>query len=373
MENKPVTKEKGRYQVHFRGTECLNCGHPLKLSDRFCPNCSQANSTKKLSIKDFVDEFFANYFAYDSKLLRTLSALLLKPGRITRDYINGKRVSYTNPFRFLLSLAIVYFLILGLTGDFDQIDLKPNTADLADFDLKKTLDTIQYENENEKQRLLQLADSLPISNYIDFVSKKDSALKADPATYFSSLKDESKTFRILRKQDFFNTVIKNGSIRTYKDALEKYEFEDSRENQFAFTAGRSFAKISANPGDFLRTMISRLPFAVFFFLPFFTLFIWLVYIRKRFNYTDHLIFSFHNTSLLFILLIISYLVDTIFNSNSNWLFLSIFSVYLFQAMRKFYGQNVFKTIVKYLFLNAIFIILATVSTLILITGNIITY
>lgn len=92
------------------------------MSAKFCPNCSQANSTKKLSLKDFFDEFFASFISYDPKLLKTLSALLLKPGKITRDYINGKRVSYTNPFRFLLSLAIVYFLIINFTGNFSKWD-----------------------------------------------------------------------------------------------------------------------------------------------------------------------------------------------------------------------------------------------------------
>jgi len=100
---------------------------------------------------------------------------------------------------------------------------------------------------------------------------------------------------------------------------------------------------------------------------------WVAYVRKRYSYTDHLIFSFHNTALLFILLIISYLIDTIFAESSNWIFLTIFSLYLFQAMRKFYNQGVFKTIVKYLLLNAIFFILAVFATLILFTGNIFTY
>ena len=47
---------------------------------------------------------------------------------------------------------------------------------------------------------------------------------------------------------------------------------------------------------------------------------------------------------------------------SPWLF---FSVYLVQAVRNFYGQGLFKTIVKYIFLNTIFFILALFATLIL--------
>ena len=97
MDNLPDSWKKGRYRYKYRGTECLNCGHPLDVSDRFCPNCSQANSIKKPSLADFIIEFFSSLISYDSKLLNTLGALLLRPGKITRDYINGKRVRYTNP------------------------------------------------------------------------------------------------------------------------------------------------------------------------------------------------------------------------------------------------------------------------------------
>ncbi|MEP5636118.1 MAG: hypothetical protein ABJL43_11065, partial [Maribacter dokdonensis] len=76
MENKPTTQPKGRYELKYRGVDCLNCGHPLELSDKYCPNCSQANSTKRLTILDFFEEFLANYVSYDSKLWRTLAALL---------------------------------------------------------------------------------------------------------------------------------------------------------------------------------------------------------------------------------------------------------------------------------------------------------
>lgn len=113
---------KGRYALQFRGVKCLNCGHPLDISDKYCPNCSQANSTKKLTLKDFFDEFFSSLLNYDSKLLKTLYALLIHPGSITKDYINGKRISYTNPFRFLLSLAFIYFLLFTFNKRFENLD-----------------------------------------------------------------------------------------------------------------------------------------------------------------------------------------------------------------------------------------------------------
>ena len=117
------------------------------------------------------------------------------------------------------------------------------------------------------------------------------------------------------------------------------------------------------------SMISRLPFMIFFFLPIFALFIWLVYIRKKYNYTDHLVFIFHIQSLLFILLIVSLLIGSIFNVFSGWVVVLFFMAYRYKAMRRFYRQGRFKTIVKYAFFNFIFIILAAFPVVIVAVGS----
>lgn len=75
------------------------------------------------------------------------------------------------------------------------------------------------------------------------------------------------------------------------------------------------------------------PFAIFFYFPALSRGFWLAYIRKKYIYTDHLIFSFHNTSLLFILLIISYLIDSNFDIYRSWLFEFVFLIYLLISMK----------------------------------------
>ncbi|MEP5911887.1 MAG: DUF3667 domain-containing protein, partial [Flavobacteriaceae bacterium] len=135
---------KGRYELKFRGTECLNCGHLLDISDKYCPNCSQVNSIKKLVLRDFWDEFFSSLINYDSKLLKTLYTLLIKPGTITKDYIRGKRIAYTNPFRFLLSLAFLFFLMVTYNNSFSNLD------DLGLEDKIEQTGPISYSFNNEK-------------------------------------------------------------------------------------------------------------------------------------------------------------------------------------------------------------------------------
>lgn len=373
MDNLSDIPEKGRHRFRYRGTNCLNCDHPLDISDRYCPHCSQTNSTKKLSFKDFLEEFFASFISYDSKLLKTLGALLLRPGKITHDYINGKRVAYTNPFRFLLSLTIIYFLMVNFSGNFSEWD-KHGTE--KNTDLFESFNNWDFKYDaSQGVELSQQLDSLKKDlDYQTFITERrirDSVILSAPKTYFKQLMAKDATFT--DKQDFFTVLLRKDSIYDFKDAVVKYEVAETFGNRIAFSTAKGGLGLQSRPGSFISTLISKLPFAVFFFLPVFTLFIWVAYIRKRYSYTDHLIFSFHNTALLFILLIISYLIDLIFAVTSNWIFLIFFLLYLFLAMRKFYGQGMFKTIVKYLSLNVIFFILALFAIVILFAGNIFIY
>jgi len=388
---------KGRYDLKFRGTECRNCGHILDVSDKYCPNCSQANSTKKLVLRDFMDEFLSSVINYDSKLLKTLYTMLVKPGTITKDYIRGKRVAYTNPFRFLLSLAFLYFLMvtydsnlsnlddLGLDKKIEQtgpMSFSYNDAsnqkdsisirDKADEAMKQ-LDSL---NRQDGKGIPGLQDLDSLKQALDYTmeeeAKKDSLMLYHPKQYFAGL-DSANIGTFTERMEFFFTFLQKDSIKTFEEAQQKFGVKETWRNKMAFNGSKSSLKAIAQPGTYLNNTIAKLPLVIFFFLPVFTIFILLVYIRKNYTYTDHLIFSFHNQSLLFILLILSWIIDTLFNTATSWIALTIFSIYLFQAMRKFYSQGVFKTIIKYVFLNSAFLFLALIVVLMLFTGSIFTY
>lgn len=196
---------------------------------------------------------------------------------------------------------------------------------------------------------------------------------SDPKAYFNGLKSKSSFNSFFKKIDFFTKTIKRDTLISYDEANLKYDIENTWSNKMAFNSANSILKVISEPGSWVNSTISKLPFIVFFFMPVFTIFISLVYIRKNYTYTDHLIFSFHNQSLLFILLILSLTLDAIFNIDSSGIFLLIFAIYLYKAMRKFYGQGRFKTIVKYIFLNTVFMILAFFTIIVTFTGSVFTY
>lgn len=340
----------GRLSLNYRGEECLNCKHPLDRSDRYCPNCSQINSTKKVTFKDLIGEFFANLISYDSRFRKTLSSLIFKPGKISKEYIQGKRLTYTNPFRFLLSLAIIYFIMLSFSSDLSELD---GISDPANRNSITFNDFSNLSEENENTHTTNI-DSIRYHN-----KRLDSIRMLRPEVYYDSINKKASVSRFLAKIDFFRAGIEQNKFYTYQEALSTAKIKPSLENKTAFSGARSIVKVSRQPGSFLNYLISKIPIIIFLFLPFFALFIWLIYNKKLFSYMDHLIFGFHSQSMFLLLLIISLIIELIFKIKLSGLFFLIFLFYLYKAMRNFYRQGRAKTIFKFIFLNTIFFILAS--------------
>jgi hypothetical protein len=96
-----------------RPTHCANCGAPL--ADRYCSRCGQDSRTS-LSFGHFTHELVEGLFHVDSKFWRTLRTLLIRPGLLTQQYLDGKRNSYSPPFRSYLVISIAYFVVASIFG-----------------------------------------------------------------------------------------------------------------------------------------------------------------------------------------------------------------------------------------------------------------
>ena len=75
----------------------------------------------------------------DSRLWVTLQYLLFVPGKLTREFIAGRRVSYLPPFRLYLVMSIAFFLLTAITQTefitFDT-DAVATAANCRDLDIK---------------------------------------------------------------------------------------------------------------------------------------------------------------------------------------------------------------------------------------------
>jgi len=57
-----------------------------------------------------------DYFTFDSKFLGSIAPLLAKPGFLTKEYLEGHRVKYIPPLRLFIFTSIIFFLLIGLSG-----------------------------------------------------------------------------------------------------------------------------------------------------------------------------------------------------------------------------------------------------------------
>ena len=76
-------------------------------------------------------EAFESISHADSRLWRTLWYLLSRPGFLTREFFEGKRVRYLPPFRLYLVISVVFFLAVGSPeGPMIVVDSDVTTKDL---------------------------------------------------------------------------------------------------------------------------------------------------------------------------------------------------------------------------------------------------
>jgi hypothetical protein len=93
---------------------CKNCD--AVLLGRFCANCSQAANVHVPTTRELVHEMLEGITHSDSRLWRTLTTLWFKPGKLTAEFVAGRRVAYLPPFRLYLIVSIVFFLIASFVN-----------------------------------------------------------------------------------------------------------------------------------------------------------------------------------------------------------------------------------------------------------------
>lgn len=91
---------------------CLNCGETLL--GEFCWRCGQEAIDLRRPLRDLASDFLDDVLDLDSRLLRTIGPLLFRPGRLTREYLAGRRAPYVRPLKLYLLAALVAFGVLAI-------------------------------------------------------------------------------------------------------------------------------------------------------------------------------------------------------------------------------------------------------------------
>ncbi len=370
-------KSTSRKAMNYRGIECLNCGHPLDLTDRYCAYCGQLNTTKRLSLLDFINEFVLSVFTYDSRFRFTLKDLLFKPGTITKNYVTGKRIKYANPFRFFLSASILYFLLIAaisLFKDSNEISFEENKMNINGEEIvisdinQDSIPEVNLSPLKEIEHLHQSSEDLTalekeINDAIKegVANRKNKEEEKSTYTYKPEENFKKRNFidETIAKGVFFNKFYDATGIKNPTKALDSLHYEKSKINLWLYSKNKDIDRVKENPIAFTNYLASKTPFFMFFFAPFFALFFWAIYSKKRANYMEHLVFIFHIFSWIFIVLLITLPIEFIFNTDgiiATILVTLVGPFYFYKALRNFYKQRRLITLIKFVFLNFIFFI-----------------
>ena len=286
----PVSHSKERKEKN-----CLNCH--IEIQGRYCSICGQENTEPQESVWDLFMHFFNDITHFDGKFFSSVKYLFTKPGFLSAEYLKGRRASYLNPVRmYIFTSAIFFFLYFSFFSSNVTFDNSGNTKTLRIDSLKN-------------KSLISVLDSVKIGEYNS--SKKSGIIKEG----------------ILKR--FFNN--KRSSLK------EKY--------------GNDSTRIIENIQE---TFKHTIPQIFFFSLPLVALFLSFLYRRrKQFYYTAHIIFTIHIYVFVYIARIITELfikLGTV--TNMHWLqyaelaFDFIVLYYLYRAMKNFYKQTTWKTLLK---------------------------
>ncbi|SCY01599.1 DUF3667 domain-containing protein [Flavobacterium caeni] len=294
----------GNHQLR-KDMTCLNCRHVVEK--RYCPNCGQENSDTRKTFHHLFVHFFEDLTHYENSFWKTIRNLLFRPGALTKEYMSGKRMSYLAPVRLYIFISFVTFFLIGVLPQSDSETTSSTNKPNVHF---KGPDSPEVKALTDSLKKQKLDNGLQIGEY-ESVQKFDSVQQSLPKAKRAT-----------------------GISHWLQRRLAKVNGENTRE-EFGSRFGKS--------------IIHNIPKALFLYMPFFALFLWLFHDKKRHYYFDSGIFTLHYFSFLLLTLSLYVVTDSVtyaisesLNDSVAYLVIGMMCwwfFYFFRSHRRFFGES----------------------------------
>lgn len=358
--------------------------------------CGQENLEPKETVWHLISHFFNDITHFDGKFFSSVKYLVRKPGFLSKEYMLGRRASYLNPIRMYVFTSAIFFIIFfslqspeKVVGINEQKEVEKGLpallADRAKLQNSLIKETDEDDREDTRDALKRLDQEIAIikNDFGDTTTRlfsKGERAQFLVQAYTDSLQQTGlppdvrkriqnavKSRRESQGTNFFGlSTGQYQSIEQY-DSTEKALPDSLRDGWLKAIMMRKGIAVNQEyhrdkkgyQQKVGENILHSFPKILFMSLPFFALILNMLYFRhKQYFYVDHGIFTIHLYCANFILILIMILLNKLSGSiHVRWWTtvtdILIFAlvvyqlIYLYKALRGFYGQRRGKTILKY--------------------------
>lgn len=378
---------------------CGNCHESVE--GRFCANCGQEDRTYLLSLTELIGDFFGELTNLDSRFFRSMKPLLFRPGWLTLEYMRGRRQHYFPPIRMYIIISLLFFFVTALLANSGLQNTQFNGDDIVTFDT----DGDENRDAGRQRAIRDIEEQLETAEGVERQALQVAlrSLRArEPETGMTPGEAEgagtdtpadtptSETESPAASDNDAEPAADETSDTATGDSAEPEEYEWTfpsieMEDGKATASGwgsreidarmaRGMETIKKNPHAFVKTMIDNIPSMMLIFLPLIALILKVLYVFSRRYYVEHLMFSLHFHSAVFLLLLLWILflelaeVWTALTVLRPWLTAAVWiyiPVYLYKSMRRVYGQGHWMTSFKFFLLFFSYIFAASITSALL--------
>jgi hypothetical protein len=335
---------------------CLNCGDPTHGD--YCRSCGQAKRIVAVSVGALIGDVLEDQLVLNRALPRTLLYLLVRPGFLTVEYINGRIVRYIAPFRLYLVGSVVFFLLLSFVGLRALDEVRFGGEERTSSEAVRTglgeseralaaIDTTALPAEAR----LRVAEAL---RQIQQIPGRVETEAAEGAQADVPVRSDNREAAAPLPPELARLQPWARSIR--RDTADL----DGLGKRMALRLADRYGHLAPQEAfrDFASAYLEYVPHMMFLLLPIFALILKLLYIRRRRYYAEHFVFALHVHAFMFVMFILMFAISKA--SVNVWILLWPM-IYLWLAMRRVYAQGFFRTTAKYFILGFAYATLLTVA------------
>jgi hypothetical protein len=318
---------------HQQG-HCHNC--QAQLAGLYCHACGQKTGHLHRPIWELLHDFLHSILHWDGRIWVTLRAMLLTPAKHTNDWINGRQMRYVPPIRLFVFISLLLIILLKF-------------SDVVLWQLKKiqpsASETTQaYEAQDRKLKCL--LDS--VSPNAPDMGKTCNQFATTSSSHYSG--------------QFLSLEDKNTGLHENLVNVDDVIVEGGADVEQARGVLQKLNEMMKKPKEFNAAISNSLSKYLLLAVPLHALLLKLFYIRRKRFLMEHIILSLQSHTILFLLLLIAVLLAWISRGTINGdaliaaLFI-IYAVHLFVTMKRFYGQGIIRTSLKYLMIGGCYFLL----------------